>query len=200
MRILVIGATGTIGQAVVQALKGRHEVLEAARSRGTHQVDITSKDSLLKLFRSVGPVDAIISATGSAAFKPLTQLGDEDFQFSLGNKLMGQVNVARLGLEHVRDGGSITLTSGVLAQEPMPGTSAIALVNAALEGFTRAAALEMPRGVRINVVSPPWVNETLEALKMKGVPGMPAAQVARAYVESVEGKGNGLVLDARKFA
>ncbi|QRN97489.1 short chain dehydrogenase [Archangium violaceum] len=200
MRILVIGATGTIGQAIVRALKGRHEVLEAARSHGTHRVDITSKDSLLQLFRSVGPVDALISATGSAAFKPLTQLGDEDFQLSLGNKLMGQVNVARLGLEHVRDGGSITLTSGVLAQEPMPGTSAIALVNAALEGFTRAAALEMPRGVRINVVSPPWVNETLAALGMKGVPGMPAAQVARAYVESVEGKGNGQVLDARKFA
>ncbi|WNG39691.1 short chain dehydrogenase [Archangium minus] len=200
MRILVIGATGTIGQAIVQALEGRHEVLKAARSHGTHPVDITSKDSLLKLFRSVGPVDALISATGSAAFKPLTQLGDEDFQFSLSNKLMGQVNVARLGLEHVRDGGSITLTSGVLAQEPMPGTSAIALVNAALEGFTRAAALEMPRGVRINVVSPPWVNETLQALGMKGVPGMPAVQVARAYVESVEGKGNGQVLDARKFA
>jgi NAD(P)-dependent dehydrogenase (short-subunit alcohol dehydrogenase family) len=200
MRILVIGATGTIGQAIVQALKGRHEVLEASRSRGSLQVDITSKDSLLQLFRSVGPVDALISATGSAAFKPLTQLKDEDFQFSLGNKLMGQVNVARLGLEYVRDGGSITLTSGVLAQEPMPGTSAIALVNAALEGFARAAALELPRGVRINVVSPPWVNETLAARGMKGVPGIPAAQVARAYVESVEGKGNGQVLDARKFA
>ncbi|SEM41960.1 NAD(P)-dependent dehydrogenase, short-chain alcohol dehydrogenase family [Stigmatella aurantiaca] len=199
MRILVIGATGIIGKAVVQALQGRHEVLEASRKHGTYPADITSKESLLGLFRKVGPVDAIISAAGSAAFKPLTQLGDADFQLSLNDKLMGQVNVVRLGLEHVRDGGSITLTSGVLAQEPMPGTSAIALVNSALEGFTRAAALEMPRGVRINTVSPPWVNETLEALGMKGVPGIPAAQVARAYVESVEGPRSGQVLDARKF-
>ncbi|ADO69321.1 short chain dehydrogenase [Stigmatella aurantiaca] len=200
MRILVIGATGTIGKAVVQALQGRHEVLEASRSHGTHPVDITSRDSLLGLFRSTGPIDALISATGSAAFKPLPQLGDEDFQFSLGNKLMGQVNTARLGLEFVRDGGSITLTGGVLAHEPMPGTAAIALVNSALEGFARAAALDLPRGVRINVVSPPWVNETLEALGMKGVPGLPAAQVARAYVESVEGQRSGQVLDARTFA
>lgn len=200
MRILVIGATGTIGRAVVKALSGRHEVLEAARSTARYTADITKKDSLQRLFAEVGQVDALISATGSAAFKPLAQLTDEDFQLSLGNKLMGQVNVVRLGLASVRDGGSITLSSGVLAQEPIPGGSAISLVNAALEGFTRGAALEAPRGVRLNVVSPPWVNETLQALGMKGVSGLPADVVARAYVESVEGKRTGEVLDARKFA
>ncbi|MBF5041899.1 short chain dehydrogenase [Aggregicoccus sp. 17bor-14] len=199
MRILVIGATGTIGAAVVRALQGRHEVLEAARSKAKYSADITKKDTLEKLFAEVGPVDGIISATGSAAFKPLDQLKDEDFQMSLGNKLMGQVNVVRLGLARVRDGGFITLTSGVLAQEPMQGASAISLVNAALEGFVRGAALEAPRGVRVNVVSPPWVNETLQALGMKGVTGMPADAVARAYVESAEGKRKGEVLDARKF-
>jgi NAD(P)-dependent dehydrogenase (short-subunit alcohol dehydrogenase family) len=200
MRILVIGATGTIGRAVVKALSGRHEVLEAARSSARYRADITQKDSLQQLFRQVGQVDAIVSAAGNAAFKPLEQLSDEDFQMSLGHKLMGQVNVARLGLASVKDGGSITLTSGVLAQEPMQAGAAVSLVNAALEGFCRGAALEAPRGVRINVVSPPWVNETLEAYGMKGIPGLPADVVARAYVESVEGKRKGEVLDARKFA
>lgn len=200
MRVIVVGATGTIGQEVVKALSGRHEVLEVSRKGGKHQADITSKESLERLFKSVAPFDALISTTGSAAFKPFTALADEDFQLSLSNKLMGQVNLARLAMAHVRDGGSITLTSGVLAQEPMQGSAAVSLVNAALEGFARAAALELPRGIRINVVSPPWVNETLEAFKMKGIPGMPAAQVARAYVESLEGRGTGQVIDARKFA
>ncbi|EPX58659.1 short-chain dehydrogenase/reductase SDR [Cystobacter fuscus DSM 2262] len=96
--------------------------------------------------------------------------------------------------------GPFIETTGVLAQEPMPGTSAISLVNGALESFTRAAALEMPRGIRINVVSPPWVDETLKAFNMKGIAGMPAAQVARAYVRSIEGSDTSQVLDARKFA
>lgn len=199
MKVVIVGATGTIGRAVVQALSGRHEVIQVGKTRGAYQADITSKDSLQRLFQAVAPFDALISATGSGAFKGLTELTDEDFQFSLSHKLMGQVNLARLALPHLRDKGSITLTSGVLAQEPMKGSAAISLVNAGLEGFARAAALEAPRGIRVNVVSPPWVNETLDAMGMKGVPGMPAAKVAAAYVESVEGSRTGEVLDARKF-
>lgn len=199
MKVVIVGATGTIGRAVVQALSGRHEVVEVGKSRGAYQADITSKDSIQRFFQAVAPFDALISVTGTGAFKALTELTDEDFQFSLSNKLMGQVNLARLAIPHVREKGSITLTSGVLSQEPMKGSAAISLVNAGLEGFTRAAALEAPRGLRFNVVSPPWVNETLDAMGMKGVPGMPAARVATAYVESVEGHRTGEVLDARKF-
>jgi NAD(P)-dependent dehydrogenase (short-subunit alcohol dehydrogenase family) len=199
MKVVIVGATGTIGRAVVQALSGRHEVIEVGRTRGAYQADITSKDSLQRLFQAVAPFDALISVTGTGAFKGLAELTDEDFQFSLSHKLMGQVNLARLALPHLRDKGSITLTSGVLAQEPMKGSAAISLVNAGLEGFTRAAALEAPRGIRVNVVSPPWVTETLDSMGMKGVPGMPAAKVAAAYVESVEGQRTGEVLDARKF-
>ncbi|NMO18124.1 short chain dehydrogenase [Pyxidicoccus fallax] len=199
MKVVVIGATGTIGRAVVRALSGRHEIVEVGRSSGAYQADITSKDSLQRLFQAVAPFDAVVSVTGTGAFKGLTELTDEDFQFSLSNKLMGQINVARLALPHVRDKGSITLTSGVLAQEPMKGSAAISLINAGLEGFTRAAALEAPRSIRINVVSPPWVQETLDAMGMKGVPGMPAEKVAPAYVESVEGTRTGEVIDARRF-
>ena len=199
MKVVVIGATGTIGKAVVRALSGRHEVIEASRSHAAHPVDITSKDSIQRLLQAVAPFDALVSVTGAARFKGLTELTDEDFQFSLSNKLMGQINLARLALPHLREKGSITLTSGVLSQEPMKGSAAISLVNAGLEGFARAAALEAPRGIRVNVVSPPWVNETLDALGMKGMTGMPADRVAAAYVESVEGRRTGEVLDARKF-
>jgi NAD(P)-dependent dehydrogenase (short-subunit alcohol dehydrogenase family) len=109
---------------------------------------------------------------------------------------MGQVNLVRIGAASVADGGSFTLTSGVLSHSPMPGSSAISLVNAGLEGFARAAALELPRGIRINVVSPGWVTETLVAMKMDPSAGTPAATVARAYVRAVEGSTTGKVLDA----
>jgi NAD(P)-dependent dehydrogenase (short-subunit alcohol dehydrogenase family) len=197
MRILVIGATGTIGQAVVAALAARHEVIPASRHKAHEQVDIADPASLRSLLDRVGRLDAIVSAAGNAAWKPLADLTDADFAFSLANKLMGQVNVARYGIAHVNDGGSITLTSGVLAQQPMQGSGAVSLVNAGLEGFARAAALEAPRGVRVNVVSPPWVAETLKAMGQDPSGGLPAADVARAYVQSVEGSETGKIISPR---
>lgn len=200
MRVLVIGGTGTIGGAVVRLLATEHEVVAVGGSSGELRVDIASADSIRALFQQAGRVDAVVSCAGQGAFRPLEQLTDQDFAFSMGHKLMGQVNLVRLGMEHVADGGSITLTSGVLAQEPMPGSAAISLVNAGLEGFARAAALEAPRNVRVNVVSPPWVSETLTAMGMDPAGGMPADQVAKAYVQSVEGQDSGKVIDARTFA
>ncbi len=193
MRILLVGATGTIGSAVAAALGSRHEVVSASRHTG-ERIDIDDPASIRALYQRVGRVDAVISAAGSAAWKPLRELTDQDFAFSLGNKLMGQVNLVRYGLDAVADGGSFTLTSGVLAQQPMQGSAAVSLVNAALEGFGRAAALEAPRGMRVNVVSPPWVTETLKAMGMPLTGGLPAATVARAYVRSVEGKETGQVI------
>lgn len=197
MRILLIGATGTIGQAVAAALGSRHDLVLASRARAHEQVDLADPDSIRALYERVGRVDAVISAAGQAAFKPLAQLTDGDFAFSLGNKLMGQANLVRLGVSSLADRGSFTLTSGVLAQKPEPGTAAISLVNAGLEGFARAAALELPRGIRVNVVSPPWVTETLRALGRPLEGGLPAARVAEAYVESVEGTATGQVLSPR---
>lgn len=199
MRIIVIGATGTIGKAVVKALADRHEIVRAGRRSGDLQVDIASRESIERFFEAAGPFDALVSAAGDARFGPLEALTDEDFAFSVANKLMGQVNLVRSGLRHVRDQGSFTLTSGLLARYPVQGSAAITLVNAGLEGFARVAALEAPRGVRVNVVTPTWVSETLEAMGRDGSGGLPAATVARAYVESVEGTRNGEILDVRDF-
>jgi NAD(P)-dependent dehydrogenase (short-subunit alcohol dehydrogenase family) len=196
MRILVIGANGTIGREIVKALAGEHEVIGASRSNADVTADIRDVASIRAMYQKVGRLDAVVSAAGSGAWKPLAGLTDEDFAISLGYKLMGQVNVVRYGFEHVHDGGSITTTSGVLAKSPMPGSAAISLVNSGLEGFTRAAALEAPRGIRVNVVSPPWVTETLIAMGSADLShGLPSATVAQAYVRSVTGNETGQVIE-----
>lgn len=190
MRILLVGATGTIGRAVAAALS-KHDLILASHRTAAEKVELGDPASIRALLARVGQVDAIASAAGSAAWKPFAQLDDADFDFSLRNKLMGQVNLARYGLASVKDGGSITLTGGYLAHQPMVGGGAVSLVNAGLEGFTRAAALEAPRGIRVNIVSPPWVSETLTAMGQDPKGGLPAAVVARSYVQSIEGRDTG---------
>jgi NAD(P)-dependent dehydrogenase (short-subunit alcohol dehydrogenase family) len=196
MKILIIGATGTIGAAVAQALEARHEVLRASHSRSALKIDLADSESIRRLYAKVGQVDAVVSCAGQAAFRPLLALSDADFALGLTSKLMGQVNLVRFGVEALAEGGSFTLTSGILSRQPMPGGAAISLVNAGLEGFVRAAALDLPRGTRINAVAPGWVRETLVAMKMDPSPGVPAAVVAQTYVKVVEGSMTGQVLDA----
>jgi NAD(P)-dependent dehydrogenase (short-subunit alcohol dehydrogenase family) len=196
MKVIVVGATGTIGRAIVQAIESRHEVIPASFSKSAIKVDIADRSSITKMFEATGRVDAVVSAAGLAKFGPMTSLSDADFAFCLNNKLMGQVNLVRLGLDYIRDNGSFTLTSGILSHKPMKGSTAISLVNAALEGFGIAAALEMPRGIRVNVVSPNWVVDTLKAFDMDPSIGTPVEVVARAYVHSLEGSMNGEVLEA----
>ncbi|HSP16666.1 MAG TPA: short chain dehydrogenase [Thermoanaerobaculia bacterium] len=197
MRIVVVGATGTIGREIVKALQPEHEIVPVNRHSTAIKADIADPSSLRAMYKAIGRADAVICAAGEARRKPLAELTDDDFAISLRSKLMGQVNLVRYGLDHVSDGGSFTLTSGVLARQPIPGSEALTLVNAGVEGFVRAAALEMPRHQRVNIVSPPWVNETLQQLNMKGILGLPAAVVARAYVNAVLGKENGQVIEPR---
>ncbi|MBI5836815.1 MAG: short chain dehydrogenase [Candidatus Eisenbacteria bacterium] len=195
MRVLVVGATGLIGGAVVEALRPRHEVVAVSRSKAALAVDLDDPGSITRMYQAAGRVDAVVSAAGLGTFGPLADLTDADFLAGLGNKLMGQVNLVRRGAGFVNDGGSFTLTSGVLSRRPMQGSAAISMANAGLEGFARAAALELPRGIRINVVSPGWVAETLKAMGMDPSKGTPASEVARAYLSCVEGSATGQVLD-----
>lgn len=197
MRILIVGATGTIGKAVAAALGGRHDLVLASHQKAPEQVDIANPASIQDLFSRVTRVDAVVCAAGHAVFKPLSALGDADFDLSLRNKLMGQVNLFRIGLGFVSDNGSFTLTAGYLSRNPAPGSAAVSLVNAALEGFGRAAALEAPRGIRVNVVSPPGIIETLQAMGRPAEGAVPAATVAQSYVWSVEGQETGQVFDPR---
>lgn len=199
MRIVVIGATGVIGAAVVRALAKQHEVIGVSR-HSDPRVDIEEPSTVEELFRRTKDVDAVVGCAGGAAFKPILELSDEDFQYSFKSKLLGQVALIRAALRNLNDQGSVTVTSGVLSQSPMPGSGAVSLVNAGLEGFARAAALEAPRGIRVNVVSPPWAKETLEKLQMDPSHGMPAADIAKAYVAAVESGLSGQVLQATDFA
>jgi NAD(P)-dependent dehydrogenase (short-subunit alcohol dehydrogenase family) len=195
MRILLIGATGTIGQAISSALSQHHEVVAVSRNSEPARVDITDPASIRALFEAVGPVDGVIVAAGAARLKPLAQLEEEDFEFSLRNKLMGQVNLVREGLQRVRDRGVIVITSGQASRSPYPGSGIISLINAGLEGFARAAALEAPRGIRVNAVSPPSVSETLSKRGLDATSGLPAAVVAQAYVRAVETPVTGKVIE-----
>lgn len=199
MKIIVIGAGGTIGAEVVNALSlNKHEVVGASRSSAV-TVDLDDPASIRAMFEKVRGVDAVISCAGNAVFKPFADLTDADYEIGLRSKLMGQVALARLAKDHLRDGGSITLTTGILAIHPMLGSASISMVNAGLEGFVRAAALEMPRRLRINAVSPPWVKETMVKFGMDPTPGLASAAVAKAYVAAVEGSHQGNILDPTRL-
>ena len=199
MRVILIGATGTIGREVAKALQLEHEVVTASRRGGALNVDMAEPDSIESMYRQAGSFDVVVSTAGAAKFGALAELGYDDYLFSFRNKLMGQANLVRIGQRFINDNGSFTLTSGVLARDPMPGSSAISMVNAGLEGFVRAAQLELERGLRVNVVSPVWVQETLIALGRDPAGGMPAAKVALAYLAGVNGTMRGEVLDVRDY-
>ncbi|MGF6662315.1 NAD(P)-dependent dehydrogenase (short-subunit alcohol dehydrogenase family) [Paraburkholderia atlantica] len=196
MRILVVGATGLLGSHIVKLLAAEHDVVGASRKGSDLHVDLSDKRSIEAMYAQAGSFDAIICAAGAAKFAPLAALGDEDFSFSLANKLMGQVNVVRCGVDHVSQGGSFTLTSGVLAQQPMEGSAAVSIVNAGVEAFARSAALELRGKARVNVVSPGWVAETLESMGRDRSQGVPAEIVAQAYKRTLGGSASGEVVSA----
>jgi NAD(P)-dependent dehydrogenase (short-subunit alcohol dehydrogenase family) len=167
-------------------------VIRASRDSGT-RVDLEAPASIDALFATVGTVDAVICCAASGQLTPLAAPSGDEFTLGLKGKLRGQAVLLRRALRHVRDGGSVTLTSGVF-HEPTPGGSFGALVNAGLEAFVQAAAIEMPRGLRVNVVSPGWATETLEKLGMDTRRGTPLSDVTHAYVQAVTGDMQGQIL------
>lgn len=190
MKVIVIGATGTIGSAVVRVLEENHHDVVRASRQGPVKVNMTDSASIDALFASVPDINAVVCCAASAALTPLDSPCDSDFLAGLPGKLLGQVTLVRRALNYLRDDGSITLTSGRF-KGPIPGSSFGALVNAGLEAFVQAAAREMPRGLRLNVVSPGWVKETLVGLGMDTTDGTAASHVARTYLAAIEGKMQG---------
>lgn len=195
MKIILVGAGGTIGQAIDRELRERHDIVRVGRNSGELQVDIADPASIRRLFEQTGPFDALISAAGNAHFGALEELSAKEFAVGLDDKLMGQINLVLIGREFANEGASFTLTSGVLSEDPIRYGAAVSTVNAALDGFVRAAAIELPRGLRINGVSPTILEESLPAYGpyFRGFKAVPAATVALAYAKSAEGRQTGQV-------
>jgi len=195
MKVLVIGAEGTIGSAIVEEFKERHDVATAGRSHGDYHVDIADLQSIRNLFSQIGMVDAVVSAAGSVHFGPLLEMTPEQLQVGIGSKLMGQVHLALEASKQLNPGGSVTLVAGTLSRDPIRYGASASLVNGALESFVRSAALEFPAGTRINVVSPTVLRESMEAYGpyFPGSEGVPGKRVALAFAKSVEGAQTGQV-------
>ena len=200
MKILLVGGTGTIGQKVQQRLVEAHEVITVGHKDGDYQVDLGDKASIQRLFEQVGEIDAVVSTAGIAAFAPLNELTDEQFALGWNNKLMGQINLLRVGQAFVKEGGVILLTSGMLANDPMPGSASVSAVNGALNSFVKAASLELGNTLRVNAVSPVFVKETMEMMGMDSSAGMSAADTAKAYQAALEGDMTGEVIDVLDYA
>lgn len=193
MKIILIGASGTIGQAVVAELAPRHHIIRAGRQGDDVQVDITDLASVQRMYDAVGTFDAVVSTAGSVHFGALADMTPEHYAIGLNNKLMGQVNLVIAGQGRIADGGSFTLVSGILSRDPIVLGASAAMVNGALDAFVRSAAIELKRGVRINSISPNVLVESMGAYApyFRGFKPVPAADVGLAFAKSVEGAQTG---------
>lgn len=193
MKILLIGASGHVGVGASRALETRHTVIPAGRSTSP-SVDVTDAASIAALFEAVGQVDAVVVAAGSVPFKPLAELGSDHYRHAFDGKVLSQIDVVRIGTPYVSDGGSFTLTTGILAREPIATGAAASMANGALESFVLAAATELPRGIRINAVSPTVLEEaTGYHDAFPGFVPVSAAAVGQAFAKSVDGVQTGQV-------
>jgi NAD(P)-dependent dehydrogenase (short-subunit alcohol dehydrogenase family) len=198
LRILVIGASGELGRAIVAELSPRHDIISAGSKSGDIRIDIADPSSIVAGLQAAGRLDAVVCAAGAVNFTPLftikvAPIEQSAYGLGLTNKLMGQVNLVLAARDHLSDGGSITLIAGVLSQVPIATGSSASMVNAAIEAFAMAAAIEMPRGIRINAVSPTVFEESMAAYGpfFRGFDPVPVARAARAFSRSVEGLETG---------
>ncbi len=189
MKIIVIGAAGAVGKTTVDALVSRHEVIAVGRSSGDIQADIEDVNSIRAMYQQTGKVDAVVSAVGHGHFGAVHEMTSEQFMKGINHKVLPQVNLVLEGFDYMNDSGSFTLTSGVLNRDPIRGGSCAAAANGALDGFVLGAAVDMPRGIRINAVSPEVLEVSRE--KFEGFfPGhvhVSNEAVGLAYSKAVEG-------------
>ena len=196
MKIIIVGASGDIGKAACQELGARHNLIRVGRSSGDIQADISDRASIDAMYAQVGQVDAVVSAAGDVHFGPLEDHTEETLMLGFKQKVMGQINLVLAGRKTVTEGGSFTLTSGILDRDPIPMGAGAATANGALGGFVVGSAIEMPRRLRINVVSP-GLLETSVPRYGQWFPGhnpVSSERVGRAYAKSVEGAITGQII------
>lgn len=195
MKILIIGGNGTIGKRVVQELEEEHEVIVVGRTSGEVQVDIADSASIKDMFEKVGNIDALICLAGEAKWDTFNSLSEEDFYIGLKSKLMGQVNLVRMGQEYLSKNGSITLTTGILADDPVLMTTSAAMVNGAIHSFVKAVVLEL-EDIRVNAVCSGLVEDSVAKYQayFKGHNPVPMKKVVNAYLKSVFGRINGQII------
>ena len=196
MRILIIGGNGTIGRKVSEYFSDEHEVIIGGRSSGDVTVDIADSESIEAMFEKIGKVDAVVCIAGEAKWAAFDSMTEEDFYIGLKSKLMGQVNLVRIGRNYLNAGGSFTLTTGILADHPVELTTSAAMVNGAIHSFVKAVALELKNGNRINVVSSGLVEDAVDKYEayFPGHNPIPMIKVINGYVKSAEGKGTGEII------
>ena len=196
MKILIIGGKGTIGKKVSAHFSKKHEILIGGRNSGDITVDIADSQSIETMFESIGKVDAVVCIAGEAKWAAFESMKEEDFHIGLKSKLMGQVNLVRIGQDYVNEGGSFTLSTGILADHPVELTTSPAMVNGGIHSFVKAASLELKKGIRINVVSSGLVEDAIEKYEayFPGHNPIPMNKVINGYVKSVEGKGTGEII------
>ncbi len=197
MKILIIGGNGTIGRRVSEHFKKEdHEVIIGGRTSGDATVDIADSASIKAMFESIGKLDAILCIAGEAKWAPFNDLSEEDYYIGLKSKLMGQVNVVRIGRHYLEPNGSITLSTGILADDPVIKTTSAAMVNGAIHSFVKAVDLEIENGIRVNVVSLGVVQDAYEKYKsyFPGHSPVSMAKTVNAYVRSVQGRGRGEII------
>jgi NAD(P)-dependent dehydrogenase (short-subunit alcohol dehydrogenase family) len=194
MKIVIVGATGTIGKHITAALQKAHEVIKAGSKNGDIQVDISSTASIENFYKQVGKFDALLCAAGDAHFGPLASMKDADFRIGVNSKLMGQVNLVLIGQHYINQKGSFTLTSGALAEDPIVMGANASTMNGAINGFVKGAAIELENGVRINAVAPDIVEESTAYFSyFPGHIPVTMSRVTQAYVKSVLGGQTGQI-------
>ena len=196
MKILIIGGNGTIGKKVSAHLAKRHEVISAGRKSGDIKFDMEDSTSIKAMYESLGKLDAVVCIAGEAKWAPFESMSEDDFYIGLRSKLMGQVNLVRIGQEYLSKGGSFTLTTGILADYPVVMTTSPAMVNGAIHSFVKAASLELKNEIRINVVSSGLVEDAVDKYEayFPGHNPIPMNKVINGYVRSIEGKRSGEVI------
>ncbi len=160
MKIIMVGASGTMGTFLSSAFEKEHDIVRADRHGADVQLDITSTESIENMYKKVGEFDALVCTAGPTYVGPWKNLTDTEFRKGVEGKMMGQINLVLIGQHYIKHKGSFTLITGALTYEPQRNFANASAANAAVEGFVRAAAIELENGIRINAVSPTVIENS----------------------------------------